>query len=151
MDFRKHIPRLDFLGDPVNSKISSPSNQSSFWGWFYSGMKLLSYEPVNNHWMNERIYGFLSKSETERILGSQEPGTYIIRISASQKGALIICLKDRQGIKHFGFLDMKALTVRNLDQTIHDLRKDKVPLERLYMRENCVVPTNHAFPFCEGL
>uniref|UniRef100_T1H3R2 Signal transducer and activator of transcription linker domain-containing protein n=1 Tax=Megaselia scalaris TaxID=36166 RepID=T1H3R2_MEGSC len=65
VDFRKHIPRLDFLGDPVNSKISSPSNQSSFWGWFYSGMKLLSYEPVNNHWMNERIYGFLSKSETE--------------------------------------------------------------------------------------
>lgn len=57
----------------------------SFWEWFYAAMKLVR-DHLSEAWTENRIVGFISKSQTEEILRNCRPGTFLLRFADSVIG-----------------------------------------------------------------
>lgn len=76
-----------------------------FWEWFGKAMQKIRYQRhICSMWQNGLLYGFISKTDVEKSLENQEPGTFIIRFSESQSGQFAVAyvsLDLPRRIKHY--------------------------------------------------
>jgi hypothetical protein len=67
---------------PVSSKV-----YDNFWAWFGPGLHKIRYQrhmcPL---WVRGLICGFLQRGETERVLQSAPPGSFLLRLSERVEG-----------------------------------------------------------------
>ena len=67
-----------------------PGRPFTFWQWFDSAMCLMKHKLCINHWNDRAIVGFIHKRECEQILSQQPNGTFLMRFSDSEIGALSV-------------------------------------------------------------
>lgn len=83
---------MDAIYDP-NQKISRaqfckenlPDRNFTLWEWFHAAMKL-ARQHLRDLWLDNRIIGFIDRSETQKILSKCPAGTFLIRFSESTLG-----------------------------------------------------------------
>ena len=89
-----------FRGNPFNDKSivtwamfnkeNLVNRTFTFWQWFDSTLKLMKDRKCNKHWQQQAIVGFISKPDCESILCQQLSGTFMLRFSDSELGALTV-------------------------------------------------------------
>ena len=63
---------------------------SSFWSWFEATVSCLRASGIWSYTSPRLLHGFLSKSDTIRMLNGMTPGTFLLRCSESRRNCLVI-------------------------------------------------------------
>jgi len=100
----KYIQRKFF--SPQNAKgLINEKQVTTFWNWFSQVLTTIRFKRhAKPLWFNGVIYGLISKSDCNRLLSSQEPGTFIIRFSDSAAGCFAIAYSTddkTEKVKHY--------------------------------------------------
>jgi len=109
-------------------KEKLPFREFTFWEWFYACLRLTK-DNLKNAWYEERIIGFIDKKKTEDQLHGSHHGTFILRFSDSELGALSIAWLNSQELNagmnpevlHIRPINSKEFDAININQRIHDV------------------------------
>lgn len=71
----------------------------TFFEFFYDAIRLIK-ECLLELWLNDYVIGFVSKIESETILSTFCSGTFLLRFSESETGAVTMAYKTDRGVKH---------------------------------------------------
>ncbi|KAH3762635.1 transcriptional repressor [Pelomyxa schiedti] len=75
-------------------KMISQAQFDTFWNWFGKVLQRVRYQRhISQMWKEGLIYGFLTREETDDILRTREPGTFVIRFSESHPGMFAVGYK----------------------------------------------------------
>jgi hypothetical protein len=80
--------------------------------------------PVESYEAEDWYFGDIARAEAEKLLmtAGNIPGTFLLRISSSQKDALSLSLRDVDGVKHYRIRKMDGggffITTRSLFNTL---------------------------------
>jgi len=103
---------------------------AKFWDWFGKVMHSIRHQkPFLFLWLNGLVYGFISKTDAERLLQGQPAGTFVARFSERRAGQVAIAfskedpITKRISIKHYLF-DTQTNQIKSLP----DFCKEKVNL-----------------------
>ena len=72
------------------NRENMPGRNFTFWQWFDSVMTLMKNKLCVNHWNDRAVVGFIDRVECEQILKNQRAGTFLMRFSDSEMGALSV-------------------------------------------------------------
>ena len=72
------------------NRENMPGRTFTFWQWFDSVMALMKHKLCVNYWNDHAVVGFIDRRECEQILQSQPHGTFLMRFSDSELGALSV-------------------------------------------------------------
>ena len=61
----------------------------TFWEWYYSGIKLIE-KHLSQFWFDGKIMGFVSAQKADELLLKCKQGTFLLRFSDSEKGAISV-------------------------------------------------------------
>jgi len=87
----------------------------TFWQWFYSTLNLMKDRKCNKHWQQQAIVGFISKPDCENILCQQLSGTFMLRFSDSELGALTFAFNQAGCVQHLKPQTTKDFLVKDLN------------------------------------
>ncbi|CBY18039.1 unnamed protein product [Oikopleura dioica] len=87
----------------------------TFWQWFYSTLNLMKDRKCNKHWQQQAIVGFISKPDCESILCQQLSGTFMLRFSDSELGALTFAFNQAGCVQHLKPQTTKDFLVKDLN------------------------------------
>lgn len=89
--FRGHAFTEDTLVTwSMFNRENMPGRTFTFWQWFDSVMALMKHKLCVNYWNDHAVVGFIDRRECEQILQSQPHGTFLMRFSDSELGALSV-------------------------------------------------------------
>eukprot|EP01087_Luapelamoeba_hula_P019549 TRINITY_DN6486_c0_g1_i2.p1 TRINITY_DN6486_c0_g1~~TRINITY_DN6486_c0_g1_i2.p1 ORF type:complete len:682 (-),score=109.40 TRINITY_DN6486_c0_g1_i2:305-2194(-) len=122
--------------------LTELSEFADFWEWFYATYRLILDCRLSGLWSVKFIHGFISRGETERLLGEQNIGqTAIFRFSSTQPGALVIsylCNEDENvchdiiDVAESGFIT-KSLSQRpTLKKVLQETEPEYADLAYIY-------------------
>ena len=75
------------------NRENMPARAFTFWQWFDSAMALMKNKLCVNHWNDRAIVGFIDRAECEAILKAQRAGTFLMRFSDSEMGAISVVFR----------------------------------------------------------
>ena len=94
--FRGHAFTEDTLVTwSMFNRENMPGRTFTFWQWFDSVMALMKHKLCVNYWNDHAVVGFIDRRECEQILQSQPHGTFLMRFSDSELGALSVRILTR--------------------------------------------------------
>ena len=94
--FRGHAFTEDTLVTwSMFNRENMPGRTFTFWQWFDSVMALMKHKLCVNYWNDHAVVGFIDRRECEQILQSQPHGTFLMRFSDSELGALSVSILTR--------------------------------------------------------
>lgn len=126
------------------AKDDLPDCNFSFWDWFYALLKV-SREPLKVFFhQGHSIIKFISRQRATELLSSCSPGTFLIRFSDSEPGAVTIAWIgiNQQGENEIFMLQpfsAKDFAIRSLADRIGDLNHliylyPNIPKDRVFSR-----------------
>ena len=110
------------------NRENMPGRTFTFWQWFDSVMALMKHKLCVNYWNDHAVVGFIDRRECEQILQSQPHGTFLMRFSDSELGALSVSLTGRPVDSDFGnlfFLVCKY--VQRSNSTFETTNNERLP------------------------
>ncbi|CAG7731921.1 unnamed protein product [Allacma fusca] len=118
-----------------------------FWKWFMGAIKLIK-EDLDDHWEKEHIGGFLDRDDAENIIKESQysSGTFLLRFSSSQLGALSLVWKNSTGT--FSTIlpkNEKGLLVGGINKLIADTES----INTLLVINRCTGRFYQLLPKCE--
>ncbi|XP_017480974.1 PREDICTED: signal transducer and transcription activator-like [Rhagoletis zephyria] len=112
-----------------------PGRNFTFWEWFYAIMKLVTTH-LNQMWTDGLIVGFINKQKTlEEILPSQPNGTFLLRFSDSECGAITIAVHHDHGRYLITPWTANDLVVRSLADRVNDLPMCQILYPKMLQRD----------------
>ncbi|XP_037955959.1 signal transducer and transcription activator isoform X2 [Teleopsis dalmanni] len=117
-DHNDYITWAQFCKEPLLDR------QFTFWDWFYAIMKLTK-DHILGLWKAGLVVGFINKLKTtDEILRSKPTGTFLVRFSDSELGAITIAFVNDNGTVLFiAPWAARDLQIRGLADRIHDIHK----------------------------
>jgi len=90
---------FEFLYKKIMNKQPNQSIHSkdydTLWTWLGPVLRNLRFDaPIRELWLGGFFWSFLSNVDSENLLQSHPPGTFLLRFSNSSKGSLVITYKQ---------------------------------------------------------
>jgi hypothetical protein len=133
-----------------SSETVSAARASEFWHWFGPIVQMLKYKRhLGKLWIGGMIYGLVSKADCVQLLSPLPIGTFLIRFSETQLGAVAIAYRDDDELD-----PVKHYLVRPEDVSTHKSLTDHLREKALFrtllvlnLAESCaeLVPKDEAF------
>ncbi|CAG5113363.1 Oidioi.mRNA.OKI2018_I69.chr2.g7474.t1.cds [Oikopleura dioica] len=140
-----------FRGNPFNDKSivtwamfnkeNLVNRTFTFWQWFDSTLKLMKDRKCNKHWQQQAIVGFISKPDCESILCQQLSGTFMLRFSDSELGALTFAFNQAGIVQHLKPQTTKDFLVKDLNGQCCDFNQ----FMYCYKQDGKTVPKSELF------
>jgi signal transducer and activator of transcription 5B len=123
-----HIPEMNddlMVSYSDFTKERLESREFTFWEWFYAAYKL-TVDHLKSAWIDNCVIGFIDKRHAEKFLRDCVHGTFILRFSDSELGALSIAWLSRQiacssEVIHILPIKHKEFEVTPLSKRIHQI------------------------------
>lgn len=98
------------------TKECLPNREFTFWEWINAAQKLTS-EYLKTAWNDNRVVGFIDKKQAENILAECPHGTFILRFSDSELGALSIAWINRKGVSDYEIIHIQPTKHKEFETT----------------------------------
>lgn len=102
------------------SKDRLPGRDFTYWEWLYAAMKLIRH-CLASIWQKGYVEGFIHKSTAEAKLLPCQNGTFLLRFSDSELGAISIAYVEDGFVNHIAPNNRKELESRDLVTRIRGL------------------------------
>lgn len=106
------------------NKETLPGRPFTFWQWF-EGVMELTKKYLHSYWSDRLIFGFIGKQHLHVILKDRPPGTFLLRFSDSEIGAITIAYvsvsENVAKVQNIMPFSKKDLEVSGLGNRILDL------------------------------
>ncbi|XP_058498185.1 signal transducer and activator of transcription 6 [Solea solea] len=130
---QKIFDKSDFVDDFSNMMVSwaqfnkevLPSRSFTFWQWFEGAMDLTK-KHLKTYWSEGLIFGFIGKQHLHLILQDRPNGTFLLRFSDSEIGAITIAYVSAsenggQKIQNIQPFTKRDLEILSLGDRIRDI------------------------------
>uniref|UniRef100_A0AAV2LYN6 Signal transducer and activator of transcription n=1 Tax=Knipowitschia caucasica TaxID=637954 RepID=A0AAV2LYN6_KNICA len=107
------------------NKETLPGRSFTFWQWF-EGVMELTKKHIQSYWSDKLIFGFIGKQHLHVILKDSPGGTFLLRFSDSEIGAITIAYVEMSEngarVQNIMPFNKKALEISGLGNRIIDLK-----------------------------
>lgn len=74
-----------------DKRMITKDDYDQFWNWFGLVCRRIRHQlPFHSLWMKGLVWGFISRKDSERVMESEPPGTFLIRFSESNPGKIVV-------------------------------------------------------------